>query len=179
MKWSDVGDWLAKNAGPGAALVGSLLSGNLPGAIAAGVSLVSSATGTTDPAEAILALQNNPDAMIRLKELAFREADSIRQHIRLQEEARLKDEQEAHRQQQETIRSGDNASDEYVRQTRPTMARQSWYAGAAYIVSFEAAEAFGLMKTGAVTELAMIILAPAMAYIGFRSFDHWKGGSKP
>lgn len=178
MKWSDVGDWLTKNAGPGAALVGSLLTGNLHGAIAAGVSLVSGATGTTDPDQALHALQSNPEAMIKLKELAYRDADSIRQHIRLQEEARLKDEQEAHRQQQETIRSGDNATDEYVRRTRPTMARQSWYAGAGYIVAMEILKAFEVVKTGAVVELAMIILAPSMAYIGFRSMDRWKRGVK-
>jgi hypothetical protein len=178
MKWSDVGDWLAKNAGPGAALVGSLLTGNLPGAVSAGIALVGSATGTTDPAQAMQYLQANPDAMIKLKELAYRDADSIRQHIRLQEEARLKDEQEAHRQQQETIRSGDNATDEYVRRTRPTMARQSWYAGAGYIVAMEILKAFDVTKTGAVVELAMIILAPSMAYIGFRSLDRWKGGVK-
>ena len=178
MKWSDVGEWLSKNAGPGAALVGSLLSGNLPGAVAAGISLVGSATGSTDPVVALQHLQANPEAMIKLKELAYREAESIRAHIQAMEEARLKDEQEAHRQQQETIRSGDNAQDEYVRQTRPKMARQSWYATAGYIVLFEAGKAFDLIKTGAVMELAMVLMAPAAAYLGFRSLDKWKGGVK-
>lgn len=46
MKWQDVGDWIKRNAGPGAALVGSLVTGNIPGAVAAGVSIVSGATGT-------------------------------------------------------------------------------------------------------------------------------------
>lgn len=173
MKWSDVGDWLKSNAGPGVALVGSLLTGNIPGAVAAGVSLVSSATGTTDPAQAMQYLQANPEAMIKLKELAYREAEGIRQHILAMEEARLKDEQEAHRQQQETIRGGDNASDEYVRHTRPMMARQSWYATAAYVIAFEAAKAIGWMKTGATVELAMILASPAWAYIGFRSMDYF------
>ncbi len=178
MKWSDVGDWLKRNAGPGAALVGSLLTGNIPGAVSAGISLVSSATGTTEPDLAIQHLQANPEAMVKLKELAFREADSIRAHIQAMEEARLKDEQAAHEQQQETIRSGDNAQDEYVRQTRPMMARQSWYATASYIVLFEAGKAFDLIKTGAVMELAMVLMAPAAAYLGFRSLDKWKGGVK-
>jgi hypothetical protein len=179
MKWSDVGEWIKANAGPGAALIGSLLTGNIPGAVAAGISLVGSATGSTDPAEALQALQGNADAVIRLKELSFREADSIRAHIQSMEEARLKDEQEAHRQQQETIRSGDNAQDEYVRQTRPMMARQSWYAAAGYIIGFEALKALDLINTGAVMELALILLGPAGAYLGFRSFDKWKGGVKP
>lgn len=178
MKWSDVGDWLKRNAGPGAALVGSLLTGNIPGAVSAGISLVSSATGTTEPDLAIQHLQANPEAMVKLKELAYREADSIRAHIQAMEEARLKDEQAAHEQQQETIRSGDNAQDEYVRQTRPMMARQSWYATAGYIICFEAAKAIDLVKTGAVMELAMVLMAPAAAYLGFRSLDKRKGGVK-
>lgn len=36
MDWKDVGSWLETNAGAGAALVGSLLTGNVPGAIAPG-----------------------------------------------------------------------------------------------------------------------------------------------
>lgn len=178
MKWSDVGEWLGKNAGPGAALVGSLLTGNIPGAVAAGISLVGTATGSTDPVVALQSLQANPEAMIKLKELAYREQDSIRTHIQAMEEARLKDEQEAHRQQQETIRSGDNASDLYVRRTRPMMARQSWYATMGYIIGFEALKAFGVFQVGAVNELALLLLGPAGAYLGFRSFDKWKGGVK-
>jgi hypothetical protein len=58
------------------------------------------------------------------------------------------------------------------------MARQAWYAAAGYIIGFEAAKAFGLIQTGAVMELAMLLLGPAGAYLGFRSFDKWKGGVK-
>lgn len=55
MEWRDVGDWLKNNAGPGAALVGSLLTGNIPGAIAAGVSLVGGATGEANPDKSLAA----------------------------------------------------------------------------------------------------------------------------
>jgi hypothetical protein len=55
MDWKDVGDWLQKNAGTGAALVGSLLVGNVPGAVAAGVSLVASASGHATPDAALAA----------------------------------------------------------------------------------------------------------------------------
>ena len=71
MEWSDVGKWLKSNAGTGAALVGSLLTGNLHGAIAAGVSMVSSATGEADPDKAMVALRTDPAALLRLRELAF------------------------------------------------------------------------------------------------------------
>lgn len=175
MKWSDVGEWLKENAGPGAALVGSLLTGNIHGAVAAGVALVSSATGTTNPAAALVNLQQDPATLLRLRELAVQEEASIRDHVRAMEELRLNDEQAAHREQQQTIRSGDNAQDEYVRHTRPMMARQSWYSTMGYVVVFEALKVFGVTKTGAVLELAMLLVSPAAAYIGFRTWDKIKG----
>ena len=174
MNWSDVGSWLKENAGSGAALVGSLLTGNVPGAVAAGVALVGSATGTNDPAKALAALQADPATVVKLKELSVQEEASIREHVRAMEEMRLKDEQAAHEQQQLTIRSGDVAEDEYVRNTRPMMARQSWYATMAYILGFEALKALEVFKVGASWDLAMIIIAPAAAYLGFRSLDKFR-----
>lgn len=171
MDWGKVGAWLKDNAGAGVGLVGSLLVGNIPGAIAAGVAMVSSATGTTDPSKALQALQTDPATLVRLKELAQQEDASVREHIRAMAELQAQDAQAAQAEQQQTIRAGDVASDEYVRRTRPRMARQSWYAGAAYIIGFEALKAAGLFQAGAVVELAMILLAPAAAYIGFRSWD--------
>ena len=171
MTWQAVGDWLKNNAGTGAALVGSLLTGNIPAAVAAGVSLVSTATGEATPAKALQALQADPGVMLRLRELAIQEEASIREHIRTMEEMRLKDEQAAHHEQQETIRGGDKAEDEYVRHTRPRMARQSWYATALYVIGFEALKAAGVFGSGASVELAMLIGAPAAAYLGFRSWD--------
>jgi hypothetical protein len=91
--------------------------------------------------------------------------------------AKLVDGQQAHKEQQDTIRNGDNATDEYVRQTRPLMARQSWYGGLAYIFGFEVAEVFNY-GTGATFEIAMTILAPALAYMGFRSLDKFSGWKK-
>lgn len=171
MDWSEVGGWLRENAGTGAALVGSLLTGNVPGAIAAGVSLVSSATGTNDPGAALRALQGDPATVIRLRELAVQEEASIREHLRLMHIAELEDKQAEHREQQETIRSGDNAEDEYVRHTRPLMARQSWYATIAYVIGMELLKAILEKGTGANWDLAMIMIAPAGAYMGFRSWD--------
>jgi hypothetical protein len=172
MNWQEVGNWLKSNAGTGATLVGSLLTGNVPGAVAAGVSLVSSATGQADPQKALEALQS-PETMLKLRELAVQEESSIREHIRAMEEARLKDEQAAHKEQQDTIRNGDGANDEYVRHTRPKMARQSWYATAGFVVLMESAKMAGF-GAGANWELAMLLMAPAGAYIGFRSLDKRK-----
>lgn len=41
-----------------------------------------------------------------------------------------------------------------------------------------ASEMESKIKTGALMELAMVLMAPAAAYLGFRSFDKWKGGVK-
>jgi len=171
MNWSDVGNWLKGNAGIGAALVGSLLTGNVPGAVAAGVALVGSATGTNDPAKALEALQSDPSTVLKLRELAVQEESSIREHIRAMEEIRLNDEQAAHQEQQLTIRGGDNAEDEYVRHTRPMMARQSWYATMIYVLIFEGLKSAKLFDSGASFELSAVLLAPAAAYLGFRSLD--------
>lgn len=169
--WTDVGQWLKSNAGTGAALVGSLLTGNVPGAVAAGVALIGSATGTNNPSDALAQFQSDPATVIRLRELALQEEASIREHVRAMTEAQLRDVQAEHEQQQLTIRGGDTAGDEYVRHTRPLMARQSWYATAGYIVLFEGLKSAGMFNTGAVMELAMVLIAPAAAYLGFRTAD--------
>lgn len=171
MDWKDVGAWVKKNAGPGAALVGSLLTGNAPGAIAAGVALVSSATGVSDPAAVLERLQTDPQTMVELRRLAVQEQASIREHIRMMQDAEQRDRQSEHKEQQETIRTGDTAQDEYVRHTRPKMARQSWYVTAGYVVAFEGLKAAGVFQFGASVELAMLLSAPAWAYLGFRTLD--------
>ncbi len=171
MDWSTVGKWVQENAGTGAALVGSLLTGNAPGAVAAGIALVSSAAGTTDPAKALEQMQKDPAVLLKLRELAQQNEADIRAHVRAMAEAELKDKQAEHHEQQETIRGGDQAIDEYVRRTRPRMARQSWYAAAGYVIVFEAMKAAGVWSGGAVFELAMLLVAPAGAYLGFRTWD--------
>jgi hypothetical protein len=171
MEWSEVGGWVKKNLTGGAALVGSLLTGNVQGAIAAGASLISSATGTDDPAQALQMLQSDPATRVKLQELANQEAASIREHLRTITLAKLQDAQAEHKEQQDTIRGGDVAQDEYVRRTRPMMARQSWYATVVYIFASELAHAAKLTAGGANWEIASILLAPAAAYLGFRSLD--------
>lgn len=175
MSWERVGRWLRDNGGTGAALVGSLLTGNVPTAVAAAAALVGSATGEADPDRALQVMQRDPATVLRLRELTIQEAASIREHVRATEEARQRDAQEAHRQQQETIRTGDTAADPYVRHTRPMLGRQSWYVTAAYVVGFEAARAAGY-GSGASVEFAALLASPAWAYLGFRSLDKFTNG---
>lgn len=161
MNWSDVGKWLGANAGSGASLVGSLLTGNIPGAIAAGVALVSSATGTTDPEKALLSLQTDPTSIMKLRELAFQNEASIREHVRAMMELQLKDAQAEHEQTQLTIRSGDNAEDVVVRRTRPL---QSW---ASLIAAFIFVFAHDIKNDWDLYVLLALLTLP-WAYAGLR-----------
>lgn len=156
--WSDVGAWLRANAGTGAALVGSLLTGKVPGAVAAGVSLVSSATGTDDPAQALAALQKDPQVIVKLRELANQEQDSIRKHIAEMKRMELEDEQREHETTQQTIRNADRAEDPFVRRTRPGQSWVSLFAALAYVFTSEAPDLY---------VLAALLTLP-WAYAGLR-----------
>lgn len=167
MDWKGVGDWLKDNAGTGAALVGSLLTGNIPGAIAAGVGLVSSATGTDDPQKALQALQTDPQTMVRLKELAVQDEENIRNHIREMKRLELEDEQKAHHETQETVRAGDRADDRFVRWTRPGQSWVSLVMAGAYVF---------LSKPPDILILSALLTLP-FAYAGLRQIgkgvDAW------
>lgn len=163
-KWSQVGNWLKDNGGTGVALVGSLLSGNVPGAIAAGVSLVSSATGSDNPVEALTALQSDPSTMLKLKELYYRNEDSVRKHLEEMTRLELEDKQKEHHETQETIRSGDKAEDKFIRWTRPGQSWLSLFAGIYYGLSVPV-PSFEIM--------AMLFTLP-LAYAGLRQVGKWK-----
>lgn len=158
MNWSDVGKWIKENAGTGAALVGSLLTGNVPGAVAAGVAMVSSATGSSDPQAALAALQQDPVTVVRLRELANQEAASIRQHLESMTRLELEDRQAEHATTQATIQAGDQAEDRFVRWTRPGQSWLSLIAGIFYVFT-----------TGQPSELAVgVLFALSFAYAGLR-----------
>ena len=161
MNWSDVGDWLKSNAGTGAALIGSLLTGNVPVAVAAGVALVSSATGTSNPADALQQLQNDPTTRVRLAQLQVQEQASIRAHIEAMTALELADKQAEHEQTQLTIRGGDNSSSLLVRTTRPLQSWASLIAAIAYI--------FTTPQTDGVVLTALFTLP--CAYAGLRGVD--------
>jgi hypothetical protein len=167
MSWSKVGDWLKDNAGSGVALVGSLVTGNVPAAIAAGVSLISSATGTNNPDAALQVLQSDPTAMLKLKELYYQNEEQVRQHIETMHRLELEDAQAEHHETQETIRAGDKSEDRLVRWTRPL---QSWFSLiSAFIYVFDG---------GSDTTIIGLLLTLPWAYAGLRQigkgFDTWK-----
>lgn len=169
MNWSTVGEWIKGNAGSGAALVGSLLTGNIPGAVAAGVALVSSATGSNDPAAALQSLQTDPATVVRLRELAVQDEANIRAHIQAMEKMRLDDLAAEHHETQETVRAGDRAEDRFVRWTRPG---QSW-------LSLLAAIGYGVTRDNPSLELVALLLALPWAYAGLRQIGKGIDSFKP
>ena len=160
MKWSDVGEWIKSNAAPGAALVGSLLTGNVPGAVAAGVALVSGATGVATPEAALAQIQQDPTTLVRLRELAQQNEASIREHIRTLAELEFKDQQAEHEQTQLTIRAGDAVEDAFVRRTRPG---QSW-------LSLFAALAYVFTQDNPSVEILGLLMTLPLAYAGLRQW---------
>jgi hypothetical protein len=158
MDWKDVGSWLSNNAGTGAALVGSLLTGNVPGAVAAGVALVSGATGEALPEKALTAFQTDPSTVLKLKEMALADEASIREHIRAMTEMQLKDLQAEQEETGKTVRSGDNAEDRLVRWTRPLQAWLGLVASIAYVFTRPVPD---------VTILGILLALP-WAYSGLR-----------
>ena len=171
--WKKVGGWLKENAGTGVALVGSLLTGNAPSAIAAGIALVSSAAGTDSPAKVLEALQTKPETLLRLKELYYKNEESVRRHIETMAELEVR----SHETTQETIQAGDNATDQYVRRTRPTMAKQSWTATIAYCIGCFGVQAIAGEDLFNVY-VAGILSAPAWTYLGMRTGDKFADAMK-
>lgn len=159
--WGHVGDWIVKNAGSGAALIGSLVTGNVPGAVSAGISMIQSATGSATPDQALETLQKDPQTIIRLKEIAAQEQESIREHLRTMHELDLKDQQSEHITTQTTIMAGDKAEDPFVRRTRPM---QSW-------LSLIAAIAYSFAAKPPDSTILVIMMSLSFAYFGLRTKD--------
>lgn len=119
-------------------------------------------------------LQNlSPEALVELEKIK----NELEKQKTRQMELQLSDRAVEHNQTQTTIREGDQADDEYVRQTRPKMARQSFIMMVTYILLFEALKAFD-HGAGADAYLALTIGAPAGAYLGLRTLDGFAPYSK-
>jgi len=164
--WSKVGDWLKDNAGAGTSLIGSLLTGNVLGAVSAGVSLVSGATGTDNPALALQELTSNPDAMVKLKELYYKNEDSIRENIRIIHLADLEDKQKEHDTTAKVIVEGQKVAEAgFEKNSRPAMAWVSLLSTIAYAF-------VGLYKEIPTDLLTIGVLSGGyFAWMGLRTID--------
>lgn len=118
--------------------------------------------------------------LIEIKKIAL-EAEKIRADLKKAElDADTKQQSEA----QQTIRAEYQHGNDYVKETRPRIARTSGYATVVYILVAEAArlvtEAWGGALDGASVEVAMMLFAPCGTYMTMRSVDGFsrkgKGG---
>ncbi|WP_299001711.1 hypothetical protein [uncultured Shewanella sp.] len=129
-------------------------------------------TKTTHPQmELEQALKTMPsENLLKLQNIA-KELDVTKARIDADKAARtLQSAETLHQQTQATVQNGDNAAGEYVRQTRPKMARFSGYSGALYIIITELCAVLD-KSDGASWELASILLTPLLTYMGLRTAD--------
>lgn len=99
------------------------------------------------------------------------------------EAARLAAETAQQAQVQETARVEAQSSDEYVRRTRPKLARDSWLAAMAYafiagVVFPLLAQAYGITLPTIQEWIIMALAAPCLSYIGARSVDSFSRSGK-
>lgn len=68
-------------------------------------------------------------------------------------------------------------TDVYTKQTRPVIARQSWYISAIYAV---AANVYDVLEGATLFnwEVFIALGSPAMLYMGVRGFEKWKHGTR-
>ncbi|KLI66952.1 hypothetical protein VVYB158_15380 [Vibrio vulnificus CladeA-yb158] len=114
-----------------------------------------------------------PEALVDLERVKV----EMEKEITRRQELALQDKQAEHHETQETIRAGDKAADEYVRQTRPKMARQSFLYMVLYVFLFEGLRVNGL-GVGADIYIALTIGSIAFAYHGLRTVDGFAPYSK-
>ena len=147
-------------------------------------SIVETVNGAINPADQQRVLEQKlaqlpPEQLVQLEGLKVQ-----LQQFQLE---RDKAQMAAQHEQQETIRNGDNATDEYVRQTRPLMARLSLYSSIAYVMIMSLGQQAGAVA-GAFGhafsmpepdwDIALMLATPALGYLGFRTLDGFARYSK-
>ncbi|CAH6246366.1 hypothetical protein AN2336V5_3312 [Klebsiella oxytoca] len=151
-------------------------------------SIVETVNGAINPADQQRVLEQKlaqlpPEQLVQLETLKVQ----LQQFQLERDKAQMADRQAAQHEQQETIRNGDNATDEYVRQTRPLMARLSLYSSIAYVMIMSlgqqagaVAGAFGHAFTMPEPDwdIALMLATPALGYLGFRTLDGFARYSK-
>lgn len=151
-------------------------------------SIVETVNGAISPVDQQRVLEQKlaqlpPEQLVQLETLKVQ----LQQFQLERDKAQMVDQQAAHHEQQETIRNGDNATDEYVRQTRPLMARLSLYSSIAYVMIMSLGQQAGAVA-GAFGhaffmpepdwDIALMLATPALGYLGFRTLDGFARYSK-
>ncbi|WP_078000358.1 hypothetical protein [Edwardsiella tarda] len=150
--------------------------------------IVETVNGAINPADKQRVLEQKlaqlpPEQLVQLESMKVQ-----LEQIQLErQKAQLADQQAAHHEQQETIRNGDDATDEYVRQTRPRMARLSLYSSIAYVMLMSLGQQAGAISAAfghafsmpaPDWDIALMLATPALGYLGFRTLDGFARYSK-
>ncbi|HDT4781689.1 TPA: hypothetical protein QHO52_003183 [Klebsiella pneumoniae subsp. pneumoniae] len=177
------------NAGPSLVrAVGGWFGSDTARAADSVASIVETVNGAINPADQQRVLEQKlaqlpPEQLVQLETLKVQ----LQQFQLERDKAQMADQQAAQHEQQETIRNGDNATDEYVRQTRPLMARLSLYSSIAYVMIMSLGQQAGAVA-GAFGhafsmpepdwDIALMLATPALGYLGFRTLDGFARYSK-
>ncbi|EOY8578447.1 MULTISPECIES: hypothetical protein [Klebsiella] len=168
--------------------VGSWFGSDTSRAADSVASIVETVNGAINPADQQRVLEQKlaqlpPEQLVQLETLKVQ----LQQFQLERDKAQMADQQAAQHEQQETIRNGDNATDEYVRQTRPLMARLSLYSSIAYVMIMSLGQQAGAVA-GAFGhafsmpepdwDIALMLATPALGYLGFRTLDGFARYSK-
>lgn len=158
MKWSDIAGVVGKIA----PALGAALGGPAGGAVGA---LLSSALGVENTPEAVSVAAADPTIAVKLAEIERDKAAAWLNALTAQT-AEI----------QETARAEQASGDEYVRRTRPSLARKSAYVTFGYAlvtgVVFQALNAaFNLHLPGPEASIITVMFSPCLAYMGVRTID--------
>ncbi|HHH0263366.1 TPA: hypothetical protein ACPZQN_003987 [Yersinia enterocolitica] len=168
--------------------VGSWFGGDTAKTADSVAGIVESVNGAINPQDQQRVLEQKlaqlpPEQFVQIESLKVQ----LEQYQLERDKSLLADQQAAHHEQQETIRNGDNATDEYVRQTRPRMARLSLYSSIAYVMLMSVGQQAGAVA-GAYGhafsmpapdwDIALMLASPALGYLGFRTLDGFARFSK-
>lgn len=168
--WSELGDTVAKAA----PLLGGAIGG--PGGAALGKMVASVFGVDADDPEAIqTAINNDPEATIKLREIETRHRQKLEELALERHRADLEAETERHQASQKTIQTEAKHGTEYVKETRPKIARLSGYATVGYILAAEAAKLLGTFAEakvpGASEAIALVLFSPCGTYMSMRTID--------
>lgn len=168
--WETLGNTVAKAA----PLLGGAIGG--PGGAAIG-QLVASAFGveSDDPAAMEQAIKQDPQAALKLREIEARHQERLEELAMQRHAAELEAETTRHTESQKTIRAEAEHGTDYVKETRPRIARLSGYATIIYCLVAETArlitEAWGGTLAGADVAVAAVLFSPCGTYMTMRTFD--------
>lgn len=161
MKWKDIVG-VVGNIAP---VLGAALGGPAGGAVGA---MIATALGVDNTPDAVAeAVKTNPEAAVKLAE--------IQANLQI---AQLNADTSRHSETEQTARAEQQSGDEYVRRTRPGLARKSAYATFGYAlvtgVVFPMLEVFvdGAPKLpGLDGFIISALFSPCLTYMGVRTID--------